>query len=52
MESEADILIGSIYGDGLAIRPGEGGCLETLCGGGGLGWLGEGGAIFSDVFPQ
>lgn len=33
MESEADILIGSIYGDGLAIRPGEGGCLETLCGG-------------------
>lgn len=51
MESEADILIGSIYGDGLAIRPGEGGCLETLCGG--LGWLGVwGGAIFSDVFPQ
>lgn len=25
MESEPDILIGSIYGDGLAIRPGEGG---------------------------
>lgn len=47
MESEADILIGSIYGDGLAIRPGEGGCLETLCGG-----EQGGAAIFSDVFPQ
>lgn len=43
MESEADILIGSIYGDGLAIRPGEGGC---------AGVRGGGGAIFSDVFPQ
>lgn len=33
MESEPDILIGSIYGDGSAIRPGEGGCLPTLGGG-------------------
>lgn len=40
MESEADILIGSIYGDGSAIRPGEGGCLETQCV---VGWVGAGG---------
>lgn len=37
MESEPDILIGSIHGDGLAIRSGEGGCLPTPGGGGGGG---------------